>query len=62
MKPEEKQKWEQRIQSAKSPEDKAQILREIMAEFDRQLTAKGLSDSEREALVEEIMRGDDAHD
>jgi hypothetical protein len=59
MKPEEKQQWEKRIQSARTPEDKAKIWREIMAEFDRQLTAKGLSDAEREALIAEIMHGDD---
>ena len=58
MRPEEKQKWEQRIQSAKTPAEKAEIWREIVEEFDKQLKAKGLTDAEREALVEDVMRGD----
>jgi hypothetical protein len=59
MRPEEKQKWEKLIQSAKTPEDKAKVWKQVMEEFDRQLTAKGLSEAEREALVAEIMHGDD---
>jgi hypothetical protein len=59
MTPEDRKKWEKRIQSAKTPQEKKAIWQEVMAEFDRQLKAKGLSDAEREALVAEIMYGDD---
>jgi len=47
--------WQKKLAEAKSPEEKAQIFKLIFQRADKELREKGLSDAEREALLEEIM-------
>jgi hypothetical protein len=57
--PEQEPDWDKIIKAAKTPEERAAVLKKILAEAEKDVLASGLSEAEREALILEIMQSDD---